>query len=131
MSKKNMVEKKFESSIIATLNRKGILNKKNLGGNMQMNGFTISQQKGWPDLMIFYNENTIFIEFKTDTGALEVSQQELFPKLLESGFEVYIARPSHYEKYKETIKRGQFNIYDFVSYCELFSEYYLKEKENE
>lgn len=122
MGKKNMVEKKFEQNIIGMLNRQNILNKKNLGGNMQMGGFTISQQKGWPDLMVFINGLTYFIEFKTDTGTLEDSQKEMFPKILASGFEVFIARPKYYEKYKETIKRGQFNILDFIKYCELFKE---------
>lgn len=131
MSKKNMVEKKFENSIISILTKQNIINKKNLGGNLKVGNFTITQQNGWPDLMVFINGLTYFIEFKTDIGTLEESQKEFFPKILESGFEIFIARPKHYELYKEKNKRlnkqgkevrGQFNIYDFVKYCELFSE---------
>ena len=49
-------------------------------------------KKGCPDIAIFYNGKTLFIEFKSVTGKLSEAQKSLFPEFAKQGHTVHIVR---------------------------------------
>ena len=58
--------------------------------NMKMK--QLGRKAGFPDIAIFYNGKTLFIEFKSATGKLSEAQKNLFPEFAKQGHTVHIVR---------------------------------------
>lgn len=65
------------------------------GGGGRIRGAMLKRaglRPGMPDIVIFHNERTFFIELKTDKGRLSPIQSECHADLWAAGFPVAVAR---------------------------------------
>ena len=58
--------------------------------NMKMK--QLGRKAGFPDIAIFYNGKTLFIELKSETGKISKEQKSLFPALAKQGHTVHIVK---------------------------------------
>ena len=58
--------------------------------NMKMK--QLGRKAGFPDITIFHNSKTLFIELKSETGKVSEAQKNLFPALAKQGHTVHIVR---------------------------------------
>lgn len=110
------IEAKLQDKFIALLKKENILHIKTTGGlsylpaskvERTQNGLytgefrPIKSKEGFADVIVFYDNETLFIEIKNDTGKLRPSQTENFLKLIKTGHKCYILRPKHWELIKK------------------------------
>jgi len=74
------------------------------GWKFHFTWLAIHSPKGFPDLVLRRPPRLIFAELKTEKGKLTPSQEEWQADLKACGQEVYIWRPSDFEKIAEILR---------------------------
>jgi hypothetical protein len=69
--------------------------------NGTFHNFSIENNKGFPDIMIFLKDKILFVELKTDKGKIQEYQTVKFDKLNKLGHSVHIIRD--FKTFKELI----------------------------
>lgn len=59
---------------------------------------------GWPDLMLFRNQELLMAELKTERGRLGPAQQRVHAELAAVGFPVHVWRPSDWDAVVRVLK---------------------------
>jgi VRR-NUC domain-containing protein len=62
--------------------------------------------KGWPDTVFIRGRDAriVFVEFKRELGKVEPDQQRVHDRLRSAGFEVYVWRPSDFDRIVEVLR---------------------------
>jgi len=92
-----ITEKEFRQQVIDLA--------KILGYKTHFTWTSIHSPKGFPDLVLRKPPHLIFAELKRESGKLTPSQEEWQEDLKACNQEVYVWRPSDFEKIAEILKR--------------------------
>jgi hypothetical protein len=65
----------------------------------------IHSPAGYPDITLVKGSRLIFCELKSEKGTVHPKQQEWLDALGETGVEVYLFRPSDFERITEILRR--------------------------
>lgn len=61
---------------------------------------------GWPDLVLIKAERLLFVELKRERQTLDPLQRQMMEKLVRTGAECYVWRPSDFAQLTEVLSNG-------------------------
>ena len=119
------IEATLQDKLVAFLKKNDIQYYKTMGGSYWLPYFKngtrdfmcVKSQKGWPDIIVFFDKRLLLIELKKDDGRLRPEQTERFTKLKDCGYEVLILRPKHWENCKS---KGKLSLKKLLEEMERF-----------
>lgn len=59
---------------------------------------------GWPDLVLVRGDRLLFVELKSNTGAVRPEQKEWLDALGETCADVWVLRPRDWDQFEDTLR---------------------------